>query len=182
MKTNPNKCALGRLIKQIIEIILLVFKERIKDMFVQNWHQNLVNSNKCRFYVAIKDNYNNSKYIETVNVKAHREALTRLLVSSHHLSIESGRWNRPQTPRNERFCPFCPHIIEDEYHFVLQCSKYNILRKKLISDFFWKRPSMYKLTILFNNKDNKIINGLAKYVYSAFQERDQAVRVLAGNI
>jgi hypothetical protein len=38
-----------------IHAFLLVFKERIKDMYVQNWHQNLVNSSKCRFYVAIKD-------------------------------------------------------------------------------------------------------------------------------
>jgi len=49
------------------------------------------------------------------------------------MCIETGRWHRPnQTPVSERICHVCS-TLEDEYHFDLICSLYNIyinLRKK----------------------------------------------------
>ena len=61
-------------------------------------------------------------------------------MSSHRLEVESGRWVRPnRTPSDERKCFFC-NDLEEEYHFVLECSVYLELRKKYISKYFWKRP------------------------------------------
>ena len=42
-------------------------------------------------------------------------------MSSHRLAIGSGRWTRPnRTPVNERICVECG-VVEDEYHFVIEC-------------------------------------------------------------
>ena len=55
--------------------------------------------------------------------------MTKLRVSSHRLSSESGRWSKPNpTLLSERNCLFC-NLLEDEYHFVLECNSYNTLRK-----------------------------------------------------
>jgi hypothetical protein len=40
--------------------------------------------------------------------------------------------------RNQRFCNNCSkHTVEDEYHFMLECSKYNDLRKEYIQTDYW---------------------------------------------
>jgi hypothetical protein len=46
------------------------------------------------------------------------------------LAIETGRYSKPKTPHNERFCKFCKDQVEDESHVLLTCPKYNILRQK----------------------------------------------------
>ena len=64
-------------------------------------------------------------------------------MSSHRLEVESGRWVKPvPVPFNERNCTVC-HVLEGEYHFVLECSLYQDLRKKYISKYFWSRPNMF---------------------------------------
>ena len=46
-------------------------------------------------------------------------------MSSHRLAIESGRWGRPnRIPVDERKCKVCS-VLEDEYHFVIECKLFN---------------------------------------------------------
>ena len=53
-------------------------------------------------------------------------------MSSHRLDIEAGRWVRVnRVPVNERKCVLC-NVMEDEYHFVLECQRYIETRKKCI--------------------------------------------------
>ena len=53
-----------------------------------------------------------------------------LRFSSHNLFIETGRYF--STNKNERNCIFCDlGVIEDEFHFILQCSRYTDLRKNI---------------------------------------------------
>ena len=45
-----------------------------------------------------------------------------------HVQIESGRWARPNAiPIHDRKCLEC-NVVEDEYHFVLECNMYTDLR------------------------------------------------------
>ena len=43
------------------------------------------------------------------------------------LLIETGRHSKIE--RQLRFCPFCPTIIEDEIHFLVQCPNYKDMRE-----------------------------------------------------
>ena len=73
-----------------------------------------------------------------------RYSMTKLRVSSHQLSMESGRWTKPNsTPLREKHCLFC-NLLEDEYHFVLKCNLYNTLRK-LIPKYYRNCPNMFKM-------------------------------------
>ena len=46
----------------------------------------------------------------------------------------------PITPKEERFCPFCPRVVEDEVHFLLECPVYSQPRKELIKKVVIKNP------------------------------------------
>ena len=151
-------------------LFLKVFKSRYVDIFQQQWQINLDDSPKALFYRSIKSHHVFSSYLDKVNAQTHRIALTRLIVSSHKLRIETGRWTNPVTPREERFCPHCPrNKIEDEYHFLFECILYNELRKRFIPTYYWKRPSMFKLVDLFNTENKALIQRVAKYVYLAME-------------
>ena len=50
--------------------------------------------------------------------------VARFRTSSHHLSIETGRWRRPvPTPLSERICNLCDSgAVQDEQHVLLECN------------------------------------------------------------
>ena len=56
--------------------------------------------------------------------------MTKFRLSNHQLAIETGRHNN--TPKDCRFCPFCPGRIEDENHFLLECANLKYLRQELL--------------------------------------------------
>ena len=62
----------------------------------------------------------------------HRKALSKLRVSAHSLKIERGRYTTPKTPVEQRVCQHCPDKIEDEFHFLLQCCKYQEDREVML--------------------------------------------------
>ena len=58
-----------------------------------------------------------------------RKTIAKLRCSNHSLEIEKGRHRKIERP--ERLCKQCNGgNIETEKHFLLECSKYDILRQK----------------------------------------------------
>jgi hypothetical protein len=56
--------------------------------------------------------------------------------------------------KSERVCEVCgSNDIEDEYHFILTCTKYKSVRKRYIDNYYYERPSVFKLTQLFKSKN-----------------------------
>ena len=149
------------------EAFIKVFKLTLSDVYKQDWYAIVNNSPKCRFYKEIKPFHHLSDYLSIVVPQNHRTAMTRLLVSSHSLRIETGRWTRPVTPRSDRKCTTC-NVIEDECHFLLECPLYSHIRKKLIPKYYWQRSSMLKAVQLLTSNNKKTIKGVAKYIYEAF--------------
>ena len=100
-------------------------------------------------------------------------ALTRLLTSSHRLRIETGRWELPNPPpRHQRLCLVCQKM-DDEYHFVMECSVFETIRSQLIPQYYWRRPSMLKLIELINSNDIHLVNKLAEYTKKCFILKQQ---------
>ena len=67
-------------------------------------------------------------------------------------------------PFDERKCVVCQKL-EDEYHFVLECSLYSELRKKFISKYYWKNPSMFKFIEFLNSTIRVVFVGYAVSVF-----------------
>ena len=76
-------------------------------------------------------------------------------------------------------CPTCG-VIEDEVHFLTQCTHYVQLRKALfeyVSNYschFIDLSDVDKMIFLLSSEDN-IIRAVAKYCYCAFEVRQAIV-------
>ena len=75
-------------------------------------------------------------------------------------------------PYGNRKCKICDYV-EDEFHFVLECSLYVEIRKEYISKYFWKRPSMFKCIEFLCTDNKKATKKLSTYVKKAFRIRKE---------
>ena len=111
--------------------------------------------------------------METIKITEFCIALCKLRLSSHRLEIEVGRWAKPnRTPLDQRKCRIC-NIVEDEFHFLLECELYKQIRKKHIKKYYWGRPNMIKLKELMQATNENILFNLAIFTEKAFKIRTE---------
>jgi hypothetical protein len=97
--------------------------------------------------------------------------ISRYRLHAHSLNIETGRYYN--IDRHARICNMCNNNdIEDEYHFILECSKYVEIRRKYIKPYYCINPSAFKLTQLLSVQNIKELNNLGKYLYVAGKIRN----------
>ena len=114
-----------------INNFLHTFKTRVKDIFMQDWHARLETITRSRCYINIA-NFHHQKYLELIKVEKCRSSLYELRVSSHRLEAEVGRWAKPdKTHLDNKKCRVC-EVLEDEFHFILECAIDDDLRKTYI--------------------------------------------------
>ena len=155
------------------EGFMTILKQRLTDNFIQNWHSRLEESSRAIFYISIAS-FQLQPYLQSLNVTKFRNAISKLRMASNRLEIEAGRWVRvnERVPVNERKCRLC-NVMEDEYHFVIECNRYNELRKKYIPKYYFQRPSMYKFVELVTTENNTLMKKFGAFVYQAFKLRSE---------
>ena len=159
-----------------INNFLNTFKTRVKDIFVQDWHARLEASTRARCYINIA-NFQHQKYLELIKVEKYRRSLCKLRVSSHRLEVEMGRWAKPnKIPLDNRKYRACG-VLEDEFHFILECAIYDDLRKTYIKRYYWQSPNMPKFIELLTSQNRKIIKNLSYFIEKAFKMRALVVLV-----
>ena len=156
------------------QMFLSIFENRIKDIFVQNNNASLVNLSEHRLYRYLGHSHELAKYLVLIKEKYIRIALTKLRLGSHNLMVERGRWTRPITDFNQRLCSECLEI-EDEYHVVLRCRRFAILRKKYIPNSLVQKPSMFEFIKLINTEDENKLRKLGIFCHKAFNEYNNEV-------
>ena len=90
-------------------------------------------------------------------------------LSNHPLLIETGRRSRIERPL--RLCPFCPTMIEDELHFLIQCPTYKEMRDK-----HFPPTVLYNTEISDKEKFHYMLKKedlfmTAKFIFDAFEYR-----------
>ena len=106
------------------------FAQRIKDIYIQDWDEQLNKLTRSSTYKAIRS-FTFHPYLDTIKLKKTRTSISKIRLSSHRLEIEIGRWTKPKAQRSDRKCRLY-NIPEDEYHFILECPLYLDLRKVYI--------------------------------------------------
>ena len=151
-----------------IECFYVVFRNRVCDVFKQEWHGRIEDSSRADFYRVYKRNFESAVYLNLIDSKENRIALTRLVTSTHRLRIETGRWELPNPPpRHQRLCLVC-RKMDDEYHFIIECSILQDLRAQLIPRYYWQHPSMYKLIELINTENLTLLKRLSEFARKGF--------------
>lgn len=106
-------------------------KQSQTKKYLMDWQYSneTLKDGKLVTYLFLKTNFRLEKYL-TILRPEYRKPICRLRISAHRLFIESGRYNN--TPRTERICKNCTlNKIEDEEHFLIQCSKFTKEREEL---------------------------------------------------
>ena len=96
----------------------------------------------------------------------NRQLIAKFRTSDHCLQIETGRYNN--IPRQQRLCTTC-NILENEYHFFLNCHLNQQPRNLLINTIENKCPSFTNMSPM--NRRGQVIIPTAHYSDSLFLRR-----------
>ena len=152
-------------------IWLFIELSRDIDGFLQEWHTHVKKSHVLELYRNIKLDFIYERYLDMLpgDLKTY---ICKIRISAHSLIIQTGRYARNRTPRNERYCIYCnTNDLEDEFHFILICPCYSVIRKKYIHKYFYQHPSMFKFIELLKSGNRKNIVNLAYFVKNALSIR-----------
>jgi hypothetical protein len=166
---------------------LYTIKSFLNDKFLQGLKHDLFSDdrtknhgNKLRTYRSFKNDFRQAEYLSVCTNMLHRHYLAKLRLGAHKLEIETGRYTstKCRLKPEERTCKICKSgDTEDEFHFIMVCPNYNILRQSLFTKvnakyaMFKKYDCSKQFLWLMSNADPDIINTLASYVYKCFMDR-----------
>ena len=129
-----------------------------------------------RTYSIFKQTFGTEHYINKVSNFNYRQAISKLRVSSHDLSIETGRHGANKTPLHQRLCSMC-HVIEDELHFLVSCRIYTDERNKLYESLEFDQSFIINTdpkTIfcrLMKLTEQHQLEKLGQFIYKSFDKR-----------
>ena len=107
------------------------FENKLLSNFEYEWVLKLNQLPKLGLYKNIKQNYNMENNIPMNIPKSHRSLVAQFRCGILPIRIETVRYRGE--PVSDRLCTLrSQDNAEDEYHFLLYCLKYSILR----TDFF----------------------------------------------
>ena len=76
------------------------------------------------------------------------------------------------TLRSQRICTLCSsYDIEDEFHFILECTFYENLR----SMYYYVKPNVFRVVSLISSQNVKELSDLGKILYKATALRESNV-------
>eukprot|EP00745_Piridium_sociabile_P024605 TRINITY_DN39019_c0_g1_i2.p1 TRINITY_DN39019_c0_g1~~TRINITY_DN39019_c0_g1_i2.p1 ORF type:complete len:107 (-),score=0.38 TRINITY_DN39019_c0_g1_i2:22-342(-) len=99
-----------------------------------------------------------------------RRNLTRFRIGMSSLNCNFLQFSSCKIAKDSS-CPFCTHVPETEVHFLLQCPKYDDLRKELIPPKYHKHPSLFKFTLLMASENKPIVINVAYFIHKALDIR-----------
>ena len=172
IKSMLDKIGLSNIWIQQFEISIPynLIKQRIFDMYKQSWYSSINNSNRLEMYSRFKHEFAMENNLDFIKEKKYRFALTKFRLSSHDLAIERGRYEN--IARNDRICIFCNgHLVENEYHFLLACPFYRVLRQRFLKPYYGHWPTLNKFDDLMCKSNKNIILNLSKFIYFASKSR-----------
>ena len=148
---------------QNVNAFLSVFKQRLKDMFIQECSEVIREKERYKLYSTFKDSFGISSYLNTVNIYCLRVALSQMRFGVIPINNNMHRYT---LNIRQRMCPFCLNQVEDEYHFLYVCNEYSDLRKRFLSDI----GDMSLAEVLCSNNSTRTLL-VAKFVFYAFKRR-----------
>ena len=160
-------------------------KIAMKTYYINFWHKEkgLLRDGKLCTYLKVKQNFGFENYLSIISDFEQRRKLTRFRLSAHRLRIEIGRYECARkkgkqnkgTPRQDRLCLHCcSDEIEDEEHFLFNCTKFSDDRSQFINAINDKCANYNQLQVcekliwLLNNEDIQILKPLCNFLQKHF--------------
>ena len=124
--------------------------------------------NKLRTYKLLKSDYKMEPYLYFIGDREIRRNLAKLRCSNHSLLIESGRYLKLEIA--DRICKRC-NKVEDETHFLIECSLYTVTRQKFYKDnnISVDNESIETFITLMKTKDKQLLVNVANFITGCFE-------------
>lgn len=153
--------------------------QRTQEKYTHDWQIKTAQINKLKYFHKIKSDYQLAPYLIKIKDYRQRKLLAKYRLSDHSLYIETGRHKQSWTARELRLCSNCSEgVVEDELHFLTQCSKYNNIREMYFTQIgqilpeFQQASHIDKLCYILGEKE-KCVHLAAEYVSSCHIMRDK---------
>ena len=149
----------------------------LKDQ--STWKSKCLPLPKLRTFNKFKDFTIDSPHIFKPLSFMQRKSISKLRLGLLHLRIETARFVRPRVPPEDRICLVCNSgEVEDEYHFLLVCSKLEQQRQILLHQipdpiYFSNLNSNEKLNFLVN--EPSFVKKTAKFIVEAYEYRSTLI-------
>ena len=99
-------------------------------MHAETWKENILTKPKLRTYITFKDEYGTENYVKYCSSRFQRSLLAQIRCGILPIRIEVGRFNNEK--EDKRICQVCDQQkIENEFHFICECSQYDIYRQDM---------------------------------------------------
>jgi hypothetical protein len=147
------------------KMFLRLFKERLIDMFIQEWSGTIRDSDRYYSYRSFKTLFEKEKYLLCEDDYCFRVALSQTRFGTLPLNNNIFRYSDRV---EDKFCFFCKTKIENEIHLIYECKIYDDLRCKFLKDSVKK--SSHILLRLDNDSD---IHNLSRFVFHAMRRRNK---------
>ena len=149
-------------------IFLNSFKQRLKDIYMQNWWADIQTTTDNRLFKHIKTSFLFEPYLR-INNRALRSSLTKIRLSSHTFLCERGRWGPNNIEIDQRRCTVC-NKIENEFHCLIECPKFNNERRGLVTNDLLLNPNFNNFVKYFTANDFKTQRKLALLCFKVHKE------------
>jgi len=110
-----------------------MFKQRLTDMFSQDWMAGINSSDRFTQYRKFKSVLEPQKYLDSIRQMCFRDALIRFRLGISVIHVHKNRYKANDLPIGND-SPFCPGIEETEYHLCFKCSMYNDIRPNVMKN------------------------------------------------
>ena len=138
-------------------------------------------SRKLRTFILFKDFFSTPSFLLKPLSFIQRKFLAKLRLGCLELKIETGRFSRPIIPAEQRFCEVCDNTegyVEDEYHFMIECERYNDERANWLSSLpvapnIQEADRSEILKVILNESSN--LKPTAQYLIKCFDVRSNII-------
>ena len=152
---------------------LCIMKQRLKDVFCQDWTAGINTSERFNQYSLFKTSFGLEKYLQTIQQKCFRDTVVRVRFGISDLKTHKNRYTTAGTLIDNK-CPFCPELEENELHLCFRCPRYDAIRPTFLKDI----PDyleVAKFTSLMSTDNEKIIRQIAWFFFKAFEIRSKEI-------
>ena len=132
VETNETDLFYGLGVEQKKKALTNITK-KLEEKEQKDIMESLVNLPKLRTYRKIKLDNSTEHYVKYITNRKKRSLIPQLRLGTLPINIETGR-HRKEELKN-RTCPKCTTCVENEYHFLLECSLYKTQRTELFELF-----------------------------------------------
>ena len=137
------------------------------DMFIREWSSTVREKDRYCLYSIIKDDFGRATYIHDVSIYCFRVALTQIRMGVLPINNNMNRYGDNPIAS---MCPLCTNQIEDEKHFLFDCSLYIDLRNRFLGN-----ADSDQVYSLLEGKHLALSRSVAKYIFHSFKRRKEYV-------